>query len=143
MAASEKGRAGLTNRSGGVIICMLTHMSKQRHPSKSSAGCCGIPGMPEPRFFKALCDPTRLRILAHLAEARETRTVSEIAERFPLDVSVVSRHLAVLRDAGILVAEKQGKEVRYSVGYESVVSVLRGFARAIESCCPARNTGGS
>jgi len=92
--------------------------------------------MPEARFFSALCDPTRLRILATLIEAREPRTVSEIAQQFPVDVSVVSRHLAQLRDQRILVAERQGKEVRYSVDYQLLVSVLRAFAEAIEACCP-------
>ena len=92
--------------------------------------------MPEARFFRALCDPTRLRILATLVEAREPRTVSEIAEQFPVDVSVVSRHLAVLRDQGILIAERHGKEVRYSVDSRFLVSILRGFAEAVEACCP-------
>jgi DNA-binding transcriptional ArsR family regulator len=99
--------------------------------------CCGLPGAPDARFFRALCDPTRLRILATLVEAGEPRTVSEIAQRFPVDVSVVSRHLAVLRDQGILAAEKQGKEVRYSVDYRFLVSALQGFATAVEACCPS------
>jgi DNA-binding transcriptional ArsR family regulator len=94
--------------------------------------------MPEARFFRALCDATRLRILATLVEAREPRTVSEVAEQFPVDLSVVSRHLAVLRDQGILLAERQGKEVRYSVDYAFLVSVLQGFATAVEACCPPR-----
>jgi len=97
--------------------------------------------MPEARFFRALCDPTRLRILATLVEAREPRTVGEIAQQFPVDVSVVSRHLAVLRDQHILVAERQGKEVRYSVDYAFLVSVLQGFATAIEACCPSGEQG--
>jgi DNA-binding transcriptional ArsR family regulator len=93
--------------------------------------------MPDARFFRALCDPTRLRILASLVEAREPRTVSEVAEGFPVDGSVVSRHLAVLRDQGILLAERQGKEVRYSVNTELLASVLHGFASAVEACCPS------
>ncbi|GAH78596.1 unnamed protein product [marine sediment metagenome] len=64
--------------------------------------------------------------------------VSEIAKNFPIDVSVVSRHLAILRDEGILLAEKQGKEVYYSVRYEFLSSIFRGFASAIESCCPSK-----
>jgi DNA-binding transcriptional ArsR family regulator len=106
------------------------------HP-KASGSCCGLSGVPDARFFRALCDPTRLRILARLIEAREPQTVSEIAEQFPVDVSVVSRHLAVLRDQGILMAEKQGKEVRYSVHYGFLASALHGFATAVESCCPS------
>ncbi len=77
-------------------------------------GCCGIPGIPDSRFLKAVSDSTRLRILAHLVEAQEPQIVSEIAKNFPIDVSVVSRHLAILRNEGILLAEKQGKEVYYA-----------------------------
>lgn len=104
---------------------------------KRGPSCCDLAGMPDARFFRALCDPTRLRILAVLVQAREPRTVSEVAEQFPVDVSVVSRHLALLRDQGILTAEKQGKEVRYSVCYELLASVLHGFATAVEACCPS------
>ncbi len=104
--------------------------------SSDTGPCCGIDGMPEARFFKALCDPTRLRILAHLVEAQEPKTVSEVADLFPIDVSVVSRHLAILRDQQILLAEKQGKEVRYTADYGFLTKVLAGFASAIESCCP-------
>lgn len=98
--------------------------------------CCGIDGMPDPRFFKALSDPTRLRIMAFLAETGEPKTVSEIAEHFPIDVSVVSRHLASLKNEGILISEKQGKEVLYRMDYHFVSKIFRDMAGAIEICCP-------
>ncbi|MDD5014105.1 MAG: metalloregulator ArsR/SmtB family transcription factor [Atribacterota bacterium] len=101
-------------------------------------GCCGIPGIPNPRFLKAVSDSTRLQILAYLAEVNEPQIVNEIAKHFPIDVSVVSRHLAILRNEGILLAEKQGKEVYYSVRYEFLSSSFRDFANAIESCCPPK-----
>ena len=108
---------------------------EQKHIEK---GCCGIPGIPNSRFLKAVSDSTRLRILAYLAEVNEPQIVNEIAQHFPIDVSVVSRHLAILRNEGILLAEKQGKEVYYSVRYEFLSSIFRGFANAIESCCPSK-----
>jgi ArsR family transcriptional regulator, arsenate/arsenite/antimonite-responsive transcriptional repressor len=92
--------------------------------------------LPDARFFRALCDPTRLRIFAALIEAKEPRTVGEIAQGFAVDISVVSRHLALLRDQGILTSERRGKEVWYRADYEMLVSVLRDFATAIENCCP-------
>jgi len=42
----------------------------------------------------------------------------------------------MLRDAGILDAEKCGKEVRYSVRFDEVIRQLRAMADAIEACCP-------
>ncbi len=90
-----------------------------------------------PRLFKALCDPTRVSILGWLATQRRPRTVSEVASSgaCPVDLSVVSRHLATLRDAGILGADRQGREVFYSFRAEAVVTGLRQLADALESCC--------
>lgn len=101
-------------------------------------GCCGIPGIPDARFLKAIGDPTRLKILAYLIEVKDPQIVSEISRNFPIDISVVSRHLSILKDEGILFAEKQGKEVYYSVRYEFLSSILRSFAITIESCCPSK-----
>lgn len=88
-----------------------------------------------PQFFKALCDPTRLSLLADVARCCEPTTVGRIAGWCPIDLSVVSRHLAILRDAGILKAERRGKEVYYSLQAEDVVAKLRELADAIEACC--------
>jgi len=90
-----------------------------------------------PRFFKALCDPNRIAILTRLSECCAPTTVSKVAECCPVDISVVSRHLSMLKDAGILDAEKRGKEVYYSVRYTKLAGVLREMADAIEACCPA------
>lgn len=122
-----------------MVTQLNKNISKEYKEEKvEDRGCCGIPGIPNARFLKAISDPTRLRILAHLAEAKEPQIVNEIAKNFPIDVSVVSRHLAILRDEGILIADKQGKEVYYSVRYEFLSSIFRGFARAIEACCPTK-----
>ena len=63
--------------------------------------------------------------------------VSEVARCCPINISVVSRHLSTLRDAGILTSEKRGKEVRYSVVVSALVERLRAIADALEGCCPA------
>lgn len=88
-------------------------------------------------FLAALCDPNRLAIVARLATRREPLTVGAIAEGLPVDLSVVSRHLAVLRRAGILASEKQGREVRYAIQGDFIVRTLRGLADAIDACCGA------
>ena len=103
--------------------------------------CCGnVAELMQPSFFKALSDPNRIAILAQLAECCRACTVSEIAECCPVNVSVVSRHLAMLRDAGILEARKVGKEVHYSVRYSALAESLRQIADAIDACCPAEST---
>ena len=92
--------------------------------------------MLEPRFFKALCDPNRIALLARLSKCRRPCSVGELTGCCGVDVSVVSRHLAMLRDAGILAAEKRGKEVYYTVRCQEMASTLRSIADCIEACCP-------
>ena len=89
------------------------------------------------RLFKALGDPSRVGLLAYLAERCEPLTVNEAAQCCPIDVSVVSRHLAVLRDAGILSAVKTGREVRYAVRFPELAQMLRRLADALDACRPA------
>lgn len=116
----------------------MTQISKKRPARRPAArSCCQDVGeLIEPKFFRALCDPNRVAILARLAECGRACTVGEIACCCPVDVSVVSRHLAMLRDAGILEATRKGKEVHYCVRFSSFVPTLRAIADAIESCCP-------
>jgi DNA-binding transcriptional ArsR family regulator len=52
------------------------------------------------RTFAALADPTRREILARLADG--DTTLSELAERFPVSIQAVSKHLKVLEDAGLV-----------------------------------------
>jgi ArsR family transcriptional regulator len=103
----------------------------------SIAKCCsGLASLLSPKLFKALSDPMRLSLLVRLAEQREPSTVGKVAEGSGIDMSVVSRHLAVLRDAGIIRCEKQGKEVWCAVQTSFVAKVLRDLADGLESCCP-------
>ena len=96
----------------------------------------------EPRFFKALCDPNRIALLVRLSKCCGPCSVSELSACCPTDMSVVSRHLAILRDAGILDCQKRGKEVYYTVRYSEMVSTLRSIADAIEVCCPQPDAAG-
>ena len=65
------------------------------------------------QVFKALADPTRREILRLLR--RGPRTSGDIAGRFPSSWATVSRHLGVLRDAGLILAERDGQHVRYEL----------------------------
>lgn len=117
----------------------MTQTSKR---AKGATSCCSLDSVLSPRLFKALCDPNRIAILTHLADSCGSRTVSQVAECCPVNLSVVSRHLAQLRDAGILLAERHGKEVRYSVRVQELVKTLRAIADALERCCPAPTSVG-
>jgi ArsR family transcriptional regulator len=92
----------------------------------------------EPAFYRALCEPTRIAIVAWLASQGAPRSVSEIAGSgcCRVDLSVVSRHLGLLKAAGIVESARQGKEVLYRVRTETLSSTLRELADAIDTCCP-------
>ena len=63
--------------------------------------------------FKALAHPTRLFIVEELGKSE--RCVCELTEMIGADTSTVSRHLSVLRNAGIVNDEKRGLQVFYSL----------------------------
>ena len=65
-------------------------------------------------ILKALADPTRLRIV-HLLRGREELCVCEITEALGLPQYTVSRHLSVLKAAGVVADWRQGKWMHYSL----------------------------
>jgi DNA-binding transcriptional ArsR family regulator len=104
-----------------------------------SQGCCdNLADSLSPNFFKALADPNRIALLVFLAQSGKEQTVSEMSCCCPIDLSVVSRHLGVLRDAGILEAQKRGREVYYRVRVDKLTTLLRNLADALEACCPEK-----
>ena len=66
-----------------------------------------------PDAFRALADPTRREILRLLRDG--PKTSGEIAERFPTSWPTVSRHLGVLRDAGLILSERSGQQIVYEL----------------------------
>ena len=80
------------------------------------------------RFFRALAHPTRIRLLEILI--RGGRTVQELQEALTLDQPIVSQQLAVLRNQGIVSAQKEGVSVRYALR-DPLVGELLDVARRI------------
>ena len=113
---------------------------KTRKPAATKCRCRPVEQVLQPEFFKSLCDPARVEIVCRLARCCEPQNVSQIASCCPTDISVVSRHLAMLRQAGILEAQKSGKQVHYSVRYSELAATLRQMADAIEACCPTEKS---
>src|SRR5690554_436703 len=63
--------------------------------------------------MRALADPTRREILRRLRE--RDLTAGEIAALFPITAASVSHHLSVLKDAGLVQAERDGRMIIYSL----------------------------
>ena len=69
--------------------------------------------------FKALGDPTRLKIVQMLAENGET-CVCKIVEAFNLSQPAVSHHMGILKHAGLLFARREGQWIHYSLNVRAL-----------------------
>ena len=81
-------------------------------------------------LFRALDDPTRRRIL-DLLGARD-HTAGELADAFTLGKPTVSHHLALLRQAGLVSAHKEGQSIRYRLEATVLDECLSWFMTLIE-----------
>ena len=81
--------------------------------------------------FKALASSPRRRILNYLAHG--PMTAGDIAERFDMTKPSISKHLSILKSAGLIAEEKKGQFVHYRLIEESLVNTLYDFVSAV---CP-------
>jgi DNA-binding transcriptional ArsR family regulator len=80
--------------------------------------------------FAALADPTRRAILTMLLE--DDMAVTDVAEPFAMSLAAISKHLAVLSDAGLISREKRGRVIWCKLEPEAMreASVwMRGFGQ--------------
>ncbi len=88
--------------------------------------------------FKALGDTNRMAIFNRICccshEGETQSNVKEVSTCCDLDLSVVSRHLSILKDAGVLNGRKAGKEVFYSINTKELATHLRQLADYLDSC---------
>ena len=74
------------------------------------------------QVFKALGHPTRLCIVEALS--KKEMCVNEITELIGADMSTVSKHLSILKNAHIITDDKRGNQVYYSVKIACVLNFL-------------------
>lgn len=80
--------------------------------------------------MKVLSDQTRLFVLEELLAG--PRNVTELNAKLKIDQSLLSHHLKVLRDAGLVKTTREGKSIRYAIAEEARSS----DPQAIElGCC--------
>src|SRR5690606_15599903 len=77
------------------------------------------------KAFKALASNPRRRILNHLAGG--PMTVGEIAEHFDMAMPSISKHLAMLHEAGLVHQQKRGQQVIYSIAADNLANNLYAF----------------
>ena len=73
-------------------------------------------------IFRAINNPLRKQLLQLLHE-NVRMTVTDVFIKLRLEQSVASQHLAVLRKAGMVIPERQGKYIFYSVNYQRIKQI--------------------
>jgi len=81
------------------------------------------------RVFKALADPTRRRVLELLRQ--RPMTAGELSEHFAVSKHTMSAHFAVLREADLVDASKQGTTITYRLKLSVLEDALLGFSQAL------------
>jgi DNA-binding transcriptional ArsR family regulator len=84
------------------------------------------------KVFKALSDSTRQQILT-LLEDRQ-RSVGEIVGNFDLSQPTISRHLSVLKEADLVIDQRQGQNVIYRLNTDTLQRSMHQFFGQFESC---------
>jgi DNA-binding transcriptional ArsR family regulator len=74
-------------------------------------------------MLKAIAHPMRIAILKNL-EGGKRLTVTEIHELLGIEQSTTSHHLGILKDKGVLVSRRDGKNTYYSLKHENLKNII-------------------
>ena len=81
--------------------------------------------------FRALADPTRRQILQDLGDGE--LTAGDIASRFTISGPSISRHLSILKAAGLVTERREANRIFYALVEDRLASCVGGFLSAV---CP-------
>jgi len=92
------------------------------------------------KVMKALAHPSRLFIVDELS--RGERCVCELTEMIGADVSTVSKHLAVLREAGLVLDERRGVQIFYRLRVPCILNFFGCVEAVLEETARDRAVAG-
>lgn len=81
-------------------------------------------------MLKSIAHPVRFQIIG-LLENGINLSVSEIQKQLSIDQAAASHHLNIMKDKGVLVSERDGKQVLYSLKYQKLSNIVE----CITECC--------
>lgn len=85
-------------------------------------------------FLKSLASESRLNIMLLFLDGQE-RTVNQISDAIGLGQPATSEHLAVLKQAGVLISRKEGKEVYFRPDRTRILQTLDTLNYLLRRCC--------
>lgn len=91
------------------------------------------------KLFKTLSEPVRVEILKFLLLNGRV-DIGTIAQHMPQDRSVISRHLHLMQEAGILKAEKESRHIFYEINAgafrDKMTRIAEQIRACVDECCP-------
>ena len=81
-------------------------------------------------MLKAIAHPVRISIIECL-EGGKKRTVTEIQKQLGIEQSAASHHLGILKDRGVLVSKREGKNIYYYLKNDKLITILK----CVNDCC--------
>ena len=81
-------------------------------------------------MLKAIAHPMRIAILNYLEEGKKL-TVTELHELLKIEQSTTSHHLGILKDKGVLLSKRDGKNTYYYLKHDN----LRQIVECVSKCC--------
>lgn len=85
------------------------------------------------KLFKSMSEPVRVQIIRFLL-LHGRADIAAIAENMPQDRSVISRHLNLMQEVGILNCEKEGRHMFYSINAEAFLERFMNITDLIKKC---------
>jgi len=74
-------------------------------------------------MLKAIAHPMRIAIINYLEDGKQL-TVTEIHERLGIEQSTTSHHLGILKDKGVLLSKREGKNTYYCLKHDTISSIV-------------------
>ena len=87
------------------------------------------------KFFKTMSEPVRMHILKILL-LNGRSDIATIADMMPQDRSVISRHLNLMSEVGILKCEKETRHMFYEIDGNVFLDKLENMTQQIRKCMP-------
>lgn len=81
-------------------------------------------------MLKAIAHPVRIKIVGCLEDNKKL-TVTEIHQQLGIEQSTASHHLGILKDKGVLVSKRDGKNTWYFLKHENLKTILN----CVSNCC--------
>jgi len=85
------------------------------------------------KFLKSLSEPVRVQILKYLLLNGKT-DIGTIAQDLPQDRSVISRHLNLMQEVGILTCEKESRHMYYSLNASEFLNRFTNITALVSQC---------